>query len=52
MRVFIPESEYTEDVQSKHKYHVEILNLQSARISDAKEAKRVMLTQAVEYGND
>ena len=44
--------EYTEDIQSKHKQRVELLNLQSSRLSEAREAKRAMLTKAVEDGND
>ena len=31
---------------------VELLNLQNARLSEARESKRGMMTQAVEYGND
>ena len=31
---------------------MELINLQSARISVARESKKVMMTQAVEYGND
>ena len=44
-RVSIPKSEYTEDVQLKHKHRMELINLKSARLSEAREAKRVMLTQ-------
>ena len=51
MKVFIPKPEYTENVQSKHKQRMEILNLRSARLSEARESKRVMLNQAVEYVN-
>ena len=51
MRVFIPNPEYTEDIHSKQKRRVEILNLQSARLSEAREAKRSILTQAVEGDN-
>ena len=47
----IPNTEYTEDVQSKHRQRVELLNLQSERLSEAIEAKRVMLTQAVKDVN-
>ena len=32
MKVFIPNPEYTEDVQSKHKPRMELLNIQSARL--------------------
>ena len=52
IKVFIPNTEYTEYVQPKHKHRVELLNLQSERLSEAREAKRVILTQAVEYGNE
>ena len=51
-KVSIPKPDYTEDVQSKHKQRVEVLSLQSVRISEAREANRVMLNQAVEDGND
>ena len=33
---YIPNPEYTEDVQSKHKQRVELLNLYSARLSKAR----------------
>ena len=51
IKVFIHNPEFTEDVQFKKKLNVELLNLHSARLSEAREAKRVMLTQAVEDGN-
>ena len=51
-KVSIPNTEYTEDLQSKHKQRVELLNLQSARLSNAREAKRVVLNKAVKDGND
>ena len=51
-KVTTPKLEYTEDVQSKQKQHVEILNLKSARISEAIKVKKVMMTQTVEYMND
>ena len=51
-KVSIPNTEYTEDLQSKHKQRVELLNLQSARLSEAREVKKAMLTQVVEDGND
>ena len=44
--------EYTEDVQSKNKHRVELLNLQSARLSEAREVNRVILTQAMEDGGE
>ena len=31
---------------------MELLNLQSARLSEAREARIFVLTQAVEYGNE
>ena len=49
--LFIPKTEYTEYLQSKHKQRMELLNLHSARLSEAREAKIVVLTQAVEDGN-
>ena len=48
----IPKPEYTEDVQQKQINNVELINLQSARLSEEREAKRVMLTQAEEDWND
>ena len=50
-KVSIPKPKYTEYVQLKHKQRVELLNLQSARLSKEREAKRVMLNQLVEDGN-
>ena len=38
-------------MQSKHKQIVEIINLQSARPSEAKKAKTVIMNQAAEDGN-
>ena len=51
-KVSYPTLEYTEDVQSEHKELVELLNLQSEMISEAKNSKRVIMTQAVEDGKD
>ena len=51
-KVSIPNPEYTEGVQSKHRQRVEMLNLHSDLLSEAREANRVMLTQAAEDGND
>ena len=51
-KVSITKPEYTEDVQLKHKKHVKIINFQSVRLSEEREAKRAMLTQAVEDGNE
>ena len=51
MEVFIPKPEYTEDVQSKHRQRVELINFQSARLNEAREDKRVTMSHAVEYGN-
>ena len=48
----IPKPGYTEYVQSKHKQHVGLFNLDSARLSKEREAKRVILNQEVEDGND
>ena len=39
-------------MQSKHKQHVGLFNLDSARLSKEREAKRVILNQEVEDGND
>ena len=36
MKALIPNPEYTEDVQFKHKHRGKILNLQSARLSEAR----------------
>ena len=47
----IPKTEYTEDVHLKHKKRVEILNIESKRLSESREVRRVMLNQAVECGN-
>ena len=44
--------EYTEDVQSKYKQCVELLEIHSARLSEAREVKRVMIVQEVKDGND
>ena len=51
-KVSITKPEYTDDVQLKHKKHVKIINFQSVRLSEEREAKRAMLTQAVEDGNE
>ena len=51
-KVSIPKPEHTEAVKSKHKQCVELLNLQSSRLSEEREAKIVMLTEVVEYRND
>ena len=48
----IPKPGYTEYLQSKHKQHMKLLNLQSASLSEAMESNRVMLTQSVKDGND
>ena len=42
----------SEDEKLKHKQRVGLLNLHSARLSESREAKRVMLTQTVEDGHD
>ena len=47
-KVSIPKPEYTEDIQFKHKQRVEIINLQSARLSELRELNIVILTQSVE----
>ena len=52
MKVFIPKTEYSEYVLSKNKQRVELINLQSATLSEAREAKSVIITQVVEDGND
>ena len=51
-KVSISNPEYTEYVQLKQKKFMELLKLQSARLSEARESKKVMLSQAIEYGND
>ena len=51
-KVSIPKPEYTEYIHPKHKHRVELIKLQSARLSEARESKKVMLTQEVEDGND
>ena len=51
-KVSIPKPEYTEYVHSKHRHRVELLNLRSARVSKSREAKRGMLNQAEEDGNE
>ena len=48
----IPKPEYTKDIHSKCKHRVKLINLHSARISEAMEAKRVVMTRAVEDGNE
>ena len=50
-KVSIPKPEYTEDSQSKYKHRVEPINLQSSRLSEAREANKGMMTQAVQEGN-
>ena len=47
----IPNPEYTGYVKLKQKQHVKLLNLQSARLSEAKKVNKFMLTKLVEYRN-
>ena len=47
MKVFIPKPEYTEDLLSKHKQHVGLINLQIARLIETSKSKKVMLNQSL-----
>ena len=51
IKVFIQKTEYTEAVPSKQKHRVGLINLHISGLSEARAAKRVILTQAVEDGN-
>ena len=51
-KVSISNPKYTEDLQSKTKQRIELLNLQIARLSEEREAKIVMLTEVVEDNNN
>ena len=51
-KVYISNPEYTEDVHLKNKHRMELLKPQSARLSESREGKKVMLPHAVGYGND